>query len=320
MSTLRSRCPSPLSRGARWWKPPGSTTASWQAGLNTRKHGRCEGGNGRSCRRASSGRSTGRRPSSTKAGPVSAGVRSLPSPKASTGTSTGGPRPTRPFNRNRFHYGWHFFLGTPRTADFGNTGVHMTDLARWGMGKKVHPVKVHCAGGYYLWDSDQETPNVSKRRVRVRRWHADGRRSDQPLYADFWRRPRHRGVLLHVERLRVLIRLEGGFAGEFVPRKTESAAGIDETMSNASFPDRNYAPGPEIPGTGNSVDRNGHFKNFIACVRFPETGGVELRDRGRAPFPPPFAISRTSPIARGGSWFSILTLNVSPVTIRRMPC
>lgn len=69
-----------------------------------------------------------------------------------------GPTPYRPFTLNHFHYGWHFFWDTS-TTDVGNTGVHHFDAARWGLNKSVHPVKVHSTGGYYVWDSDQETPN-----------------------------------------------------------------------------------------------------------------------------------------------------------------
>ncbi|MBE9510240.1 MAG: Gfo/Idh/MocA family oxidoreductase [Bacteroidetes bacterium] len=70
-----------------------------------------------------------------------------------------GPAPYRPFNENRFHYTWHWFWDTS-TTDMGNNGIHIMDKARWGMNKRVHPVKVHCSGGYFVFDSDQETPNT----------------------------------------------------------------------------------------------------------------------------------------------------------------
>jgi len=69
-----------------------------------------------------------------------------------------GPAPYRPFNENRFHYTWHWYWDTG-TAEIGNQ-VHQIDIARWGMDKRVHPVKIHSAGGFYAWDSDQETPNL----------------------------------------------------------------------------------------------------------------------------------------------------------------
>lgn len=70
-----------------------------------------------------------------------------------------GPAPYRPFNENRFLYTWHWFWDTG-TAELGNNGVHSMDFQRWGMNKRIHPVKIHCTGGCYVWDSDQETPNV----------------------------------------------------------------------------------------------------------------------------------------------------------------
>jgi len=71
-----------------------------------------------------------------------------------------GPAPYRPFNENRFLYNWHWFWDTG-TAELGNSGIHTIDVQRWGMNKRVHPVKIHCTGGCYVWDSDQETPNVA---------------------------------------------------------------------------------------------------------------------------------------------------------------
>ncbi|MCK4966301.1 Gfo/Idh/MocA family oxidoreductase [bacterium] len=70
-----------------------------------------------------------------------------------------GPAPYRPFNKNRFHYNWHWYWDTA-TSEFGNNGTHSIDRVRWGMGKRVHPVKIQCMGGFYSYKSDQEIPNV----------------------------------------------------------------------------------------------------------------------------------------------------------------
>ena len=70
-----------------------------------------------------------------------------------------GPAPYRPFNENRFHYKWHWYWDTS-TSEFGNNGTHFMDLLRWGMQKREHPVKIHSTGGFYVWDSDQEIPNL----------------------------------------------------------------------------------------------------------------------------------------------------------------
>ena len=69
-----------------------------------------------------------------------------------------GPAPERPFNRNRFHYNWHWNWDYGN-GDIGNQGVHEIDVARWGLGVKL-PTRVHAAGGHFLFDDDQQTPNA----------------------------------------------------------------------------------------------------------------------------------------------------------------
>ncbi|MEW6252730.1 MAG: hypothetical protein AB1716_19005, partial [Planctomycetota bacterium] len=70
-----------------------------------------------------------------------------------------GPAPLRPFNENRFHYNWHWYWDYG-SGDIGNQGPHQLDIARWGLGKREHPVKIQSAGGHFQWDDDQETPNT----------------------------------------------------------------------------------------------------------------------------------------------------------------
>jgi predicted dehydrogenase len=71
-----------------------------------------------------------------------------------------GPAPKRPFNRNRFHYNWHWHWDYGN-ADSGNQGPHQFDIARWGLGKDEHPVKVATTGGLFAdGETSQETPNV----------------------------------------------------------------------------------------------------------------------------------------------------------------
>ena len=70
-----------------------------------------------------------------------------------------GPASWRPYNPNYVHYNWHWFWDFG-CADIGNQGPHQMDIARWGMNKKIHPKKIKCAGGYFAFDSDQETPNT----------------------------------------------------------------------------------------------------------------------------------------------------------------
>ena len=70
-----------------------------------------------------------------------------------------GPAPMIPFNQNHFHYNWHWYWDTA-TSEFGNNGIHVMDEVRWGMKKNESPVKISCSGGFYVWDSDQEIPNL----------------------------------------------------------------------------------------------------------------------------------------------------------------
>jgi predicted dehydrogenase len=64
----------------------------------------------------------------------------------------------KPFTKNRFHYNWHWIWDTGN-GDFGNQGIHELDVARWGLGVS-YPTKVSAIGGHFMFDDDQETPNV----------------------------------------------------------------------------------------------------------------------------------------------------------------
>lgn len=68
-----------------------------------------------------------------------------------------GPAELKPFSRNYHPYKWHWFWNTGN-GDIGNQGVHEMDKARWGLGVGL-PKKVHSAGGKYMFEDDQETPN-----------------------------------------------------------------------------------------------------------------------------------------------------------------
>jgi predicted dehydrogenase len=73
-----------------------------------------------------------------------------------------GPCSWRPYNEKRGHYNWHWHWNTGN-GDTGNQGPHQFDIARWGLGKKVHPVKVQSMGGIFgisPHECSQETPNT----------------------------------------------------------------------------------------------------------------------------------------------------------------
>ncbi|MBW3538859.1 MAG: Gfo/Idh/MocA family oxidoreductase [Planctomycetes bacterium] len=68
-----------------------------------------------------------------------------------------GPAAARSFDPGRFHYNWRWFWEYG-SGELGNWGVHMLDVARWGLGVEW-PVRVASAGGGYVY-RDQETPDA----------------------------------------------------------------------------------------------------------------------------------------------------------------
>ena len=69
-----------------------------------------------------------------------------------------GPAPMKPFTRNRFHYNWHWIWDTGN-GEVGNQAIHEIDIARWGLGVGF-PVSVSAMGGHFMFDDDQQTPNL----------------------------------------------------------------------------------------------------------------------------------------------------------------
>jgi len=69
-----------------------------------------------------------------------------------------GPVAEGPFNKNRFHYNWHWFWDMG-TGEIGNNGIHGLDVARNVLGLDA-PTKVTCSGGKYNFDDDQQTPDT----------------------------------------------------------------------------------------------------------------------------------------------------------------
>lgn len=69
-----------------------------------------------------------------------------------------GPAPVRSFRSNRFHYNWRWFWDYG-TGEMGNWGVHMLDIARWGLDVGL-PSHVSAVSGMYYFNDDQETPDT----------------------------------------------------------------------------------------------------------------------------------------------------------------
>jgi predicted dehydrogenase len=159
-----------------------------------------------------------------------------------------GPAPKRPFNRNRFHYNWHWHWDYGN-GDTGNQGPHQFDIARWGLGKNEHPVKISSAGGYYGAPSSQETPDTQTSLFE---------------YAD--------GKILEFATRGQFTNDEGG------PRIGNLFYGpkgwlwLDETGRNwQSYfgPKNEKGPGSETmpPEPASTVSGGSHYQNFIDAIR-----------------------------------------------------
>lgn len=69
-----------------------------------------------------------------------------------------GPAPARSFSPNRFHHNWRWFW------DYGGGelaawGVHLLDVARWGLGVEL-PNRISATGGKFHFNDEQETPDT----------------------------------------------------------------------------------------------------------------------------------------------------------------
>jgi predicted dehydrogenase len=75
-----------------------------------------------------------------------------------------GPAPKRLFNINRFHYKWRFFWDYGN-SELGNQGIHMLDVALWGIQtlravENCLPARVSGNAGIYWLDDAKEVPDT----------------------------------------------------------------------------------------------------------------------------------------------------------------
>ena len=166
-----------------------------------------------------------------------------------------GPAEYYPYNEKKFHYNWHWFWNTGN-GDIGNQGPHQFDIARWGMNKHEHPVKISSHGGYYKWkDCDQETANTQMAQLE----YADGKILQfevRGLYtggeADYDVKI---GNLFYGTE--GWMEIDGSKWQTYMGRKNEPGPGSESAKEDEAKTGTYLA----APGGG------GHFKNFITALR-----------------------------------------------------
>ncbi|MCX5757304.1 MAG: gfo/Idh/MocA family oxidoreductase, partial [Candidatus Hydrogenedentes bacterium] len=69
-----------------------------------------------------------------------------------------GPAPKRAFNPNRFHFNFRWFWAYAGGL-MTDWGVHLLNVALWGMGRET-PLRVSSSGGKRVLDDNSETPDT----------------------------------------------------------------------------------------------------------------------------------------------------------------
>ena len=163
-----------------------------------------------------------------------------------------GPAPARPFNRNRFHYNWHWHWDYGN-GDTGNQGPHQFDIARWGLQKQEHPVKIRSVGGYFGDESSQETPNEQTTMYE----YADG------LVMEFATRGGFTNDEAGVRIGNIFYGTKGWLWIEEAGKTWQSYFG----PKNEKGPGTERPAGEKVEATGLTTTESPHYQNFIDAIR-----------------------------------------------------
>jgi predicted dehydrogenase len=163
-----------------------------------------------------------------------------------------GPAPKRPFNRNRFHYNWHWHWDYGN-GDTGNQGPHQFDIARWGLQKQEHPVKIRSVGGYFGEESSQETPNEQTTMYE----YADG------TVMEFATRGGFTNDEAGVRIGNIFYGTKGWLWIEEAGKTWQSYFG----PKNEKGPGKERPAGETVESTGLTTTEAPHYQNFIDAIR-----------------------------------------------------
>jgi predicted dehydrogenase len=188
-----------------------------------------------------------------------------------------GPAPLKPFTRNRFHYNWHWIWDTGN-GECGNQAIHEIDIARWGLGVRF-PTTISATGGHFMFDDDQETPNVLNAVYYFDA--ADGKRKMMELEVRHWI-TNHEAEIGTGAYGKTEVPAAGLGGGARKPANGQQSLGPRDaktnTIGNIFYGSNGYLgidgydayktwltnqaePGPSGKAAGD------HFANFIDCVR-----------------------------------------------------
>lgn len=170
-----------------------------------------------------------------------------------------GPASYRPYNEKKGHYNWHWHWDTGN-GDTGNQGPHQFDVARWGINKKVHPVKVQSMGGIFgvsPQECSQETPNTQTSIFE----YDDGKILEFETRGRYTNAEANAGIKIGniFYGTDGWLEVNGSNWKAYRGRENEPFAGSDMEAENAAVGgDQSFLAAP---------DSGGHFANFIDAVR-----------------------------------------------------
>jgi len=168
-----------------------------------------------------------------------------------------GPAPAKPFNRNRFHYNWHWQWDYGN-GDTGNQGPHQFDIARWGLGKNEHPVKVSSMGGYFgEQPTAQETPDTQTSLFQ----YADG------TYLEFGTRGEHTNDEGGIRIGNIFYGSKGWLWMEESGRQWQSYKGPVGAKNEKGPGSADKAGAQQAEAQGLTTVEFPHYQNFIDAIR-----------------------------------------------------